>query len=111
MSGYALGDGRSHAPINNYGAASGPAPAQYGAPQDSLGQYGDQLGSASSLNGVQVESGIEDLKNNIPGVPGEDYPVLAEVPELSFSCEGRVAGGIITFSYILSLTLKLTFGE
>jgi hypothetical protein len=46
------------------------------------------------LNVVRAEGGIEDLKNSIPGVPGEDYPILAEVPELSFTCDGRVAGGI-----------------
>ena len=26
----------------------------------------------------------------IPGVPGEDYPIYSEVPELAFSCDGRV---------------------
>ena len=86
-----LADGGAHAPVSNYDAAS--APDGYGAPQDGLSQYGDQLGSASNLIGVLAESGIDDLKNNIPGVPGEDYPVLAEVPELGFSCDGRVVGG------------------
>merc|ERR1712128_310239 len=30
---------------------------------------------------------------NIPGVPGEDYPIYAEVPETGFVCEGQVDGG------------------
>merc|ERR1712128_316479 len=30
---------------------------------------------------------------NIPGVPGEDYPIYAEVPESGFVCEGQVDGG------------------
>ena len=29
----------------------------------------------------------------MPGVPGEDYPIYAEVPETAFSCEGQVEGG------------------
>merc|ERR1712002_798296 len=33
------------------------------------------------------------LAANIPGVPGEDYPIFAEVPESGFSCEGQVDGG------------------
>merc|ERR1719245_2869113 len=31
--------------------------------------------------------------NSIPGIPGEDYPILAEAPETEFSCEGQVNGG------------------
>jgi len=33
------------------------------------------------------------LEKSIPGVPGQDYPILAEVPESSFSCDGQVDGG------------------
>merc|ERR1711990_140387 len=33
------------------------------------------------------------LQNAIPGVPGEDYPIYAEVPESGFSCDGQVDGG------------------
>ena len=33
------------------------------------------------------------LASNIPGVPGEDYPIFSEVPESGFSCEGQVDGG------------------
>ena len=33
------------------------------------------------------------LSGSIPGVPGEDYPIYAEVPETGFSCEGQVDGG------------------
>merc|ERR1719320_649075 len=29
----------------------------------------------------------------VPGNPGEDYPIYAEVPDTSFTCEGRVEGG------------------
>merc|ERR1711892_1581867 len=33
------------------------------------------------------------LRMAVPGNPGEDYPIYAEVPETAFSCEGRVEGG------------------
>merc|ERR1711892_297431 len=33
------------------------------------------------------------LAANIPGVPGEDYPIYAEVPESGFVCDGQVDGG------------------
>ena len=33
------------------------------------------------------------LQNAIPGVPGEDYPIYAEVPESGFTCDGQVDGG------------------
>merc|ERR1711892_842361 len=33
------------------------------------------------------------LRMAVPGNPGEDYPIYAEVPETVFSCEGRVEGG------------------
>ena len=87
-------DGGSH----GHGPQGG-APAQYGAPVDVLEQYGDNFGSASNLNGVRVGAGnsIEDLMHSIPGTPGQDYPVLAEVPETRFTCDGRVAGGINGF--------------
>ena len=37
--------------------------------------------------------GEGSLEETIPGVPGEDYPIYAEVPETSFSCDGQVDGG------------------
>merc|ERR1711892_254783 len=33
------------------------------------------------------------LRMAVPGNPGEDYPIYAEVPETVFSCGGRVEGG------------------
>ena len=33
------------------------------------------------------------LASNIPGVPGEDYPIYAEVPDTGFTCDGQVEGG------------------
>ena len=51
-----------------------------------LGSYagpGDEAG-AGDTGGLEV---------NIPGVPGEDYPILAQVPDTGFSCDGLVEGG------------------
>jgi len=33
------------------------------------------------------------LASNIPGIPGEDYPIYSEVPESGFVCDGQVDGG------------------
>jgi len=54
--------------------------------------YGsDLLPSYSDLDPVM--SGIDMLRMAVPGNPGEDYPIYAEVPDTSFTCEGRVEGG------------------
>ena len=49
------------------------------------------MAEASSSNGVM--SPIDMLIMAVPGRPGEDYPILASVPETSFDCEGRTEGG------------------
>ena len=38
-------------------------------------------------------SPIDMLIMAVPGQPGQDYPILAEVPETSFNCDGRTEGG------------------
>ena len=44
--------------------------------------------------GVGVGGGPQgSLEETIPGVPGDDYPIFAEVPETSFFCDGQVEGG------------------
>ena len=63
----ALGGYAEPPPLDNYGAAS------------------DEL-SARDLE-------LQALSANIPGVPGEDYPILAEVPESGFTCDGQVGDG------------------
>jgi len=54
-----------------------------------LGQYtpgGGAFGDAGA-------GGVAALEETIPGIPGEDYPIYASVPESSFSCDGQVDGG------------------
>jgi len=60
--------------------------------------YGDVPVYGAASDAVPVYGGEEDpalaaLASNIPGVPGEDYPIYAEVPETAFSCDGQVDGG------------------
>merc|ERR1719242_1371671 len=50
--------------------------------------YGD-LDTAAS----DAADPLAMLQASIPGVPGEDYPIYAEVPESGFSCDGQVDGG------------------
>merc|ERR1712243_97260 len=50
-----------------------------------LSQYSDNLNSDSGADG--------GLEVNIPGVPGEDYPIYANVPDTGFTCDGLVEGG------------------
>ena len=50
-------------------------------------------GSAIAAYGANPDAELEALAGNIPGTPGEDYPIYAEVPESAFVCEGQVDGG------------------
>merc|ERR1712027_181321 len=71
------------------------APARRGrqeeAPLEGYAQpaYGDDLDTAAS----DVADPLAMLQGAIPGVPGEDYPIYAEVPETAFACDGQIDGG------------------
>ena len=66
---------------------------------------GGGFGGGSGGFGAGAEGGFDDgaaggggdstgsLEENIPGIPGDDYPIFAEVPETSFLCDGQVEGG------------------
>ena len=51
--------------------------------------YGEDLDTAAS----DAADPLAMLQASIPGVPGEDYPIYAEVPESGFTCDGQVDGG------------------
>ncbi len=36
---------------------------------------------------------LDWLRESVPGEPGVDYPVFAEVEETGFDCSGRIHGG------------------
>lgn len=61
--------------------------------------YGNGLDDPSAGG----DNNLAMLEKSIPGVPGQDYPILAEVPESSFSCDGQVDGGKLGIS---DLTFK-----
>ena len=58
-----------------------------------------------TYEGGAADDALAALGNSIPGVPGEDYPIYAEVPETGFSCEGQVDGGK-TLHILPSIKLK-----
>ena len=39
-----------------------------------------------------VRDPISSLSENIPGSPGEDYPIFSFPPETSFQCDGHIEG-------------------
>ena len=57
------------------------------------GGRGSGGGGGSSSGGGAGGDNIAMLEKAVPGVPGQDYPIYAEVPETSFSCTGQVDGG------------------
>ncbi|CAB4060819.1 unnamed protein product [Lepeophtheirus salmonis] len=92
----------SNAQLSNYATNNGGgfrgSNDQFGGSsnQDSngFGQFGsssnvDQriAGSSSNLDPISA------LEEALPGVPGEDYPIYAEVPDTFFSCDGQIEGG------------------
>merc|ERR1711973_180970 len=70
--GHGLRQGRQEEPLGGYGQPS----------------YGD-LDTAAS----DAADPLAMLQGAIPGVPGEDYPIYAEVPETAFACDGQADGG------------------
>jgi len=56
-------------------------------------QYGNAGGGQAQYGGGAADSNIAMLEKAVPGVPGQDYPIYAEVPETGFECDGQVDGG------------------
>jgi len=50
---------------------------------------------ASIHNGITDgdEDPLDQLRNTIPGEPGQDYPILASIENTEFDCQGKVFGG------------------
>merc|ERR1712123_43290 len=49
--------------------------------------------AVATYEAAGADDALAALGNSIPGVPGEDYPIYAEVPESGFVCDGQVDGG------------------
>merc|ERR1711971_1077141 len=94
VSGAGLGHahGRSHS-ARRSGRQEAPAvgyeqpPAEYGS------GAADQAGYDADAAASDADAALAMLQGSIPGVPGEDYPIYAEVPESGFVCDGQVDGG------------------
>ena len=54
------------------------------------GGFGDGAGAGGGDGGGEGDDGLSGLQETIPGIPGEDYPIYAAVPESEFGCDGRV---------------------
>ena len=67
------------APLGNYGAEEA---------QPTYEGDGDNLASPEG-----GDDNLAMLEKSVPGIPGEDYPIYAEVPETAFACDGQVDGG------------------
>jgi len=62
-----------------------------GGSSGSNGGFGGGVGAGGFGDSTGGSSG--SLEEAIPGIPGDDYPILAEVPETSFLCDGQADGG------------------
>lgn len=68
------------------------ADTKYGAP--ALPAYNEPQADSSNLaEATEDHQGTDWLLKSVPGTPGTDYPILAEVPETKFACDGQVEGG------------------
>ena len=41
---------------------------------------------------THCQDDLSSLAEAIPAIPGEDFPIFAEVPATSFLCDGRIPG-------------------
>lgn len=75
------------------GRTGGDDLAQYS--EEPQAGYGEPDVAADTLSESHSgdHQGLDWLLESVPGTPGEDYPILAEVPETAFSCDGQVEGG------------------
>ena len=98
--------------LSIYEEPSAPLSTNYGLPQaDPLDGYApetentidkDSEASDNFVSGTvesdmtSDEMNMKMLMTSVPGVPGEDYPILPNVlsaGETGFSCQGKIAGG------------------
>ncbi|XP_047471198.1 pupal cuticle protein 36-like [Penaeus chinensis] len=101
-------------PSNTYGVPNGGFGASNGASGNGFGASGNGFGSSANgfgassngfgapssrygapTNGYGQDDEIVALSESIPGggVPGEDYPILASVPDTGFSCDAQAVQG------------------
>ncbi|XP_047470984.1 glycine, alanine and asparagine-rich protein-like [Penaeus chinensis] len=83
---------------NGFGASSnafGASGNGFGASGNGIGASGNGFGGSSNGYGYGQDDEVAALSESIPGggVPGEDYPILASVPDTGFSCDAQAVQG------------------
>ena len=94
--------------ISSYEAFASPLSTSYGAPaaepldsyeadEDSIYHASDNTASDGTASAMaRGDDNLSMLMSSVPGVPGADYPVLADVlsaGDTAWSCQGRIPGG------------------
>ena len=82
---------------NGNGRQQGRQGRQEEAPQAGYGEPPLEEYAAASEQQAEAHEGdhqgLDWLLESVPGTPGDDYPILAVVPETAFSCDGQGEGG------------------
>ena len=82
------------------------AAGSYAAPSDDVPVYAGEEELGGYAADEAGDPALDMLLKSVPGVPGEDYPIYAEVPETAFSCDGQVDGGKSTTFKLLNLHIS-----
>ena len=102
----------AEAPVDSYGAGAADEAIPTYADEGALDTYADASDAQDTYAAADpaadaAAAELAALESNIPGIPGEDYPIFAEVPETAFLCDGQVDGGKLMT--ILSISLIKEF--
>ena len=93
-------------PMFSYSFTVALASLLYTVAPESLSSYGG-AGGRDGGGGGDYDYPEGSLEDTIPGTPGVDYPILAEVPDTGFSCDGRVS---LTTTRPWKINIKLIQG-
>lgn len=80
----------SDAQLSTYGRGGGGGGGAGGRGGSDGPRQGGGGGGGGGAGGSGGGDGAGSLEDSIPGVPGEDYPIYASVPDTGFSCDGQV---------------------
>jgi hypothetical protein len=95
---------------SSYGSPSAPLSTGYGVPLagplvsyddaedifDLYSEASDNIANEATESDITIDRNLKMLMASVPGVPGEDYPILADVlsaGDTGFSCQGKIVGG------------------
>ena len=86
-------------PLNSYGVPLAEPINSYDADQDIIDLYSeasDNFANQVTESDITSDRNLKMLMASVPGVPGEDYPILADVlsaGDTGFNCQGKIVGG------------------